>query len=423
MRHSSLRFATISLFFSIGACTASGSDDQSHGPVFGPNDGGGADVTTTGDGATSPPGDGATPPDDATSDAPPPPPVDGGQDSGQDAGQDSGGCTETTAVLSASSSMLYQSVAVGGGAWTTASVAGTFRGSAALVPFGSGFHGVVVATGNAIQWTAWGGAAWSALMSIGGAATSSAPALATIGGTEIDLVYRGNTDSKYYHGTFKTGAWDSATDPVGGAAAQSFGPTGVGLATIGGALVLSHAGGNNTNLYAEGLAAGTGIPVTGAQTEALLPPILAMNGGANDAMVLYVHLGDFRISWATRAGATWTDHGAIDTTLFTGTGIPVAASALAGGKAVLVYQGSNGKAYASLFDGSTWSVPATNLDPGALGGLPAIAPGACGDDAIIALPMASGAAKTVRLRAGAWQPAADVSGTSGTNVVAIATAN
>jgi hypothetical protein len=418
MRHSSLRFGAIGLVCAIGACTASGSDDQSHGPVFGPNDGGADAGARDGDlPDTAQGGDGATPPppDDAGSDATPPP----GDSGGQDTGVDAGGCTDKTAVLAASATTFTQSVAAGTGAWTTGSVNGTFRGGAAVVPFGTGFHGVVIGAANALQWTAWSGASWSAPAAIGGIAVAGVPALATIG-TSVHLVYRDGT-AKYFHGTFNAGAWDAALDPVGGAAAQSFGPTGVGMDNVAGALLFAHAGGNNTNLFAEGLAAGTGKQIGTANTEALVPSLIALNGSANDAMVVYVHLGDFRVSWATRAAGTWTDHGAIDTTLFTGTGIPVAAAALPGGKAVIAFQGSNGKAYAVTFDGTTWALPATNLDPGALGGLPAVSPGACGDDAVVALPMASGAVKTARLKGGTWTTAADVTGTVASNVVAIAT--
>jgi hypothetical protein len=416
MRNSVLRSVSIALFFSVAACTAAGSDDQSHGPVFGPNDAGvdGAKGEVGG----IPPEDGASPPPDgAALDTNPPPPP---NDSGADAGSDAGGCTDKTAVLAASATTLYTSVAVGAGAWTTTNVTGTFHGGTTLVPFGTGFHGVVVGAGNAIQWLAWTGASWTAPLPIGGAATTFAPALTTLNGTEVHLVYA-DAGKKYFHGTFKAGAWDAATDPVGGAAAQSFGPTGVGLAAIGGALLMAHAGGNNTNLFAEGLAAGSGVPVATAQTEALMPALIASPVTGSDAMIVYVHLVDFKISWATRAGATWTDHGKMDDTLFTGAGIWVAAATLAGGKAVIVFQGSNGKAYATTFDGAKWVVPATNLDPGTLGGLPAVAPGACGDDAVVALPMTGGAVKTARLTGGTWSPAVDVTGTAASNVVAIAT--
>ncbi len=420
MRNSSLRFVLIALFFPVAACTASGSTDQAHGPTFGPNDGGRDGNTATGGDGGSPQDDGASPPPDAAgADASPPPPNDSGTDAASDADTDAGGCADKTAVLSASTTTLYQAVRTGAGAWATASVAGAYNGGTTLVPFGGGFHGVVIGASNAIQWTAWSGASWSAPTSIGGAITTAQPALTTLAGTEVHLVYRDGAD-KYFHGTYKAGAWDAATDPVGGSSAQSFGPTGVGMAAVGGALLFAHRGGNNTNLYAEGLAAGTGLQIGTAQTESLVPALVATSG-ASDAMVVYIHLNDFKVSWATRTGTVWTDHAKIDDTLFTGTGIPVAAAALPGGKAVIVFQGSNGKAYAVRFDGTNWVLPATNLDPGILAGLPAVAPGACGDDAIVALPMAGGAVKTARLTGGTWSAAVDVTGTAASSVVAIAT--
>ncbi len=419
------------MFFAVAACTASGSDDQAHGPVFGANEGGAGDGggrldggLTQGDGAAR--GDGALPPPPP----PPPPPSDGGQDSGgqdsgaQDAGQDSGGqdsgggCTDTTAVLSASATSLYESAATGTGGFTTTTVSGTYRGGAQLVAFGGGFVGTIVGASDAIQFTKWTGGTWSGLAPIG--AATGAPALATVSATEVDLVYRG-LDGKYYFGKYISNAWDAANGAVGGSAAQSFGPTAVGLAGVGGAALMAHAGGNNTNLYAEGLAAGSAAQIGAAQTQTLVPAVIATSG-ANDAMVVYVHSGDFKVSWATRASGVWTDRGAIDATLFTGTGVPVAAAPLGGGKAVIVFQGSDGKGYAVTFDGTNWVLPAVNLGGGvALSGLPVVAPGACGDDAIAALPASGSGVKVVRLSGGAWSAAEDVASTTGATVAAIAT--
>jgi hypothetical protein len=121
----------------------------------------------------------------------------------------------------------------------------------------------------------------------------------------------------------------------------------------------------------------------------------------------------------TVAGATWTDHGAIDTTLFTND--PVAAAPIAGGKAVLVFRGSDGKSYGSIFNGTTWSLPAAPLAAGTLGGPPSIAAGACGDDAVAALPMTTGEVQIVRLVGGAWAAATSVTGTGPATRAAIAT--
>jgi hypothetical protein len=415
MRHSFLRSARLALFCAVPACAASGTDDRAHGPAF-DLDAGDARATLDGAPDGAPAGDA-----DATDGASPF--VDGGGDAPADAPPDTttpdaGNCSAKTAVVGAGAASFYQALAVGRGAFTVGIVGVSTGSPGALTAVSGGFLAATRSTNDLLVWTAAPAASWSALAQSGAATTTAAPAVAAVG-ADVHVVYLGS-NGKYYHGTYSGGAWDAASDPVGGAgAAQSFGPSAVGMAAVGGALLLAHRGGTSAQLYAEGWSAGTwsAAPVATAQVAAIPPAVVPMSG-ASDAMIAYVHDADFKVSWATRAGGAWTDHGGIDATFFTNA--RPALAPLAGGKAVLAFVGTDGKGYATTFDGAAWSKPPTPLGTATLGGPPALAPGVCGDDAIAALP-AAGDAQVLRSSGGAWSAPDAIVGMQGATSISVAT--
>jgi hypothetical protein len=335
---------------------------------------------------------------------------------------DSGNCTDHTAVVLGNGSSTHEALATGRGAFVMASVGSALIGSPALVPTGAGFHAALRSTNDALSSTASSGTTWSALTQIGAATTSGPPALSTIG-PDLHLVYLGS-NGKYYHGTFSNGFWDAAGDPVGGVgASQSFGPTAVGMTTVGGVLLFAHRGGSGPQLYAEEWSSGTWTsgPVSTAQSDVVPPAVIALNGGAADAMVAFLRVTDFKVSFATRTSGTWSTPAILDTTIYSSD--PVALAPMSGGRALLVFRGSDNVAYFSTYSGSAWSLPAQPVlsSKPALSGPPAAAAGACGDDAVVVLPVSGSDALVVSYTGGAWSAPSALTGATSATGAAIAT--
>ncbi len=410
-----------SLFSTALGCAASGSDDRAHGPVFDPHDAGSSDATgegappkPVGDAAVDVPAFDSALPEAAPADAP------------HDSADSTSACTDKTALVAGNGTTLYGALKTGDGAWATSSTSSAVLSAPALVATGGGFHAVIRASGNALKWTATAGASWSALAQIGQATTRDTPSLATLGAA-VHLVYQGN-DFKYYHGTFSGGAWDAASDPVGGASAQSFGPSAPSTAGVGAELLVAHRGGNaSVELYDEIYASGGWQPghlQTGVQLETIPTTTMAMNGGTSDAMIAFLRLGDFKISYVTRVASAWSSAKILDTTAYANDRLGLAP--LPGGRAVLVYRGSDGKPYFSVYDATAvpeWTLPAplvAGTNP-QIAGVPAIAPGACGDEAVAALAIAGGDVLVTRFVGGVWTSPAAITGTGSSTSLAIAT--
>ncbi len=421
MRHSLLR----SVLFSVAlAGCVTGSDDQRHGPVF--------EVADTGV-DRAPVDDAATPSADATtSDAgtladvavAPDAPIE--KDAVAD-GVGPHGCPSQVAVIAGNGSSLYQSLFTGAGPWNTSFASTALLSTPAVVGVGSGFHAVVRTTSDLLKFSTSSGAQWSPLAGIGASTTTAAtPALAA-SGANVHLVYLGS-NSKFYHGIFTANAWDTASDPVGGTAAQSFGPTPPGAAAIGGSLVIAQAGSDHL-VYDQSLS-GTGWLTAhqqaGAQVGPIRPAICALDGAASDVMVVFVHQTDNKISFITHAtGGTWSAPAMLDGVAASAD--PVSLAPMSGGRAVVVFRSAaDQKAYFSVYSATTspqWTSPALLAGAAAVAapGVPAVATGVCGDDAIAAFPLTGDNVQVVRLRGATWTAGEAVTATSSATAVAIAT--
>lgn len=353
---------------------------------------------------------------DASGDAPSDAPADTGTDATPDAG-----CAQTLAVLGGNGTSSFAAT-WSAGAWSTpSSLGGSFASVAAFVPYATGYIGALQeATSSTLASSV--GAPFTQLAQIAAATTQGPPVLATIGGA-AHVVYWGS-DFKFYHGTYSAGAWDTASDPVGGSSSQSFGSSAPTLAAVGTELVVGQAGTNNT-LYAQSWTGGTwaaAIAITGASVDATVSPTLvALTGGGADLLVVAPSQNTDVLYFATRTGGTWSSLAMVhDATTFTP--YVVALAPLAGGKAALVYEGGDTEPYVSVFDGSTWSAPAalvSGTNPTLLSP-PQITAGVCGNDATVALVPSSGVVSITSLSGGTWSAPNALTGTSGVTYASIA---
>ena len=442
-RHSVLSLA---VGVAAGACATSGVDNV-HGPTFG--DGGsdakaGADASPGADGAADASHDVAAADapgaesssgagDDAAGDAPGEATTDGGDggDGGGDTGPTEGGstCPSTMAILAAGGSAVAQAV-YGHGQWSSASsIAGGASAAPSLAPLGTGYLGVYTGAGTAgslpLEWTAYTGS-WSQPAHVAAALAQGAPALAVTGAT-AHVVYWGS-NSKFYHGTY-AGSWDAASDPLQPAGGtQSFGPSAPAAAAVGSTLVAAQSG--QDGVAYDQAWSGTwqaAAPVAGSSVvTSLSPAVVAMNGGAADLMIVFVHAGDagsYYLQYATRSGGTWSSPADVHDTagsIAYSSSTP-ALAALPGGKAVLAWQGSSpAYPYVSTFDpASGWTAPiAASSD--ALLSPPSVAPGVCGADAVMAYVKTGGAVEVVTLSGGSWGTPVAIAGTTGLQWAAIA---
>jgi hypothetical protein len=421
MRRTALFFTLPLLPVFAGALVAACSSDDNggvHGEVFDIDGGSQPDGTTIlGDGSfVSPDG---SPQNDGSTISP-----DGGT-----------ACTSgTIAIVGGGASSAFASTSTGTGAFTTQSFSAV--GVAALpsvVSFGTGFQAVFNAAGtNALNATSYASPTWSTPAAIAGTYALEMPTLAVVG-TTLHLVYEGNFDDAggldshdYFHGTLSGSTW-SANDPVGTANVnQSFGPHSLGAAGLATELVTGQVGSNN-NVYARSLSGGTwaaSVDIVSSGnlgddgTSGTAPRLVALTSGP-EILAVYTRQTDYKLMAITRTGGTWQSTATlIDTNDYTTE--PFNLVALPGGKAIVTWRGSNTFGYASVFNGTTWSTPATALTSFAINSAPAISVGDCGSVAVAAYAKAAGTVEMIRYDGTSWGTAQAVTGASGATYVAIA---
>jgi hypothetical protein len=150
------------------------------------------------------------------------------------------------------------------------------------------------------------------------------------------------------------------------------------------------------------------------------PAIVALSGGASDLLAAYLRNADYKVMAVARTAGTWTPSPMqIDVNAFTND--PVALAPLPGGKALLVFRGTDQKAYFSTWDGtSTWTAPAPVTTAVVLS-TPSIAPGVCGADAVVAWAESGGGVRWSTFTAGTFSSPQSLPGTNGAKFVAVAT--
>jgi len=393
----------------LGAAACGNGGPQIYGPAYDGGEGGAGDAKL-----------------DVASDSPAP------QEGGPaDTGADAPACSSTVALLGGSATTLFGAGGHGLSGLSAQSLTGNLLDCmqdftcgipAAVVPLGTGLFGVLATSAGALESTSFA-ASWAAPAAIAGAgATIDGPALAAVSGN-AELVYQG-ADYKYYHAHY-TQSWSPAAEPVGGSATQSYGARAPGAAAAGGDLVTAQGGADGylyTQVYTGGAWQAAAQNGSAAVQNTIPPAIVTMNGGGSELLAAYLRITDYKIMSVDRKSGTWsTSPVQVNVNAFTDD--PLALAALPGGKALLVYRGSDKKPYFSVWDGQAWSVPAAALgatNP-SIASAPSAAAGVCGADAVVAWAETGGGVVVVPFSAGAFGSPQSVAGTSGAKFVALGT--
>lgn len=349
---------------------------------------------------------------------------DAGQHPAAEAGEAGVACVRSAVVLggqvAGASTLAFGATLRADTGWNVATLPTNVVAPPAVVPYDTGFLAAFVDTNGGLDFatSTWG---WGSPATISKATAQGSPSLAVVGMT-VHLAYQGS-NGKYYHGTYSPAAgWDGASDPVGGTK-QGFGPAAPVAAAIGGALVIAY-GGQDGALYDETWTAGGGWAPdnehASAQVGKLAPAIVALEGGASDALIVYVNPAG-TLYFTARSGASWSAPTVISTSAFTNAAVSLAP--LTGARAMMTYLGTNGLPYFSVYDPTTtpeWTAPAA-LGAGAtnLSSPPSVASGVCGDDAVAVLVSSTGA-QSLGYAAGTWSAPSTLPGTAGMAFASVA---
>jgi hypothetical protein len=369
---------------------------------------------------------------DAMSDVSSGPDAQGDANVTMDAGDGGVGCPGITALLAGSSSSLVGASRVGDAALKVDVLSGGTNDRMAIVALGAGFLGVLRSPNDAIRATVFS-TSWADPVVVASAVTRDAPALAAIQ-MSAHLVYQAksndqNVDFKFFHGTFSGGMWDSANDPVGGSGpSQSYGPRAPTMSALGAQLRIVQ-GGDDSVLYDQVWSGSWQAAMGHGMLQKTIPPVIvALNGGADDALVVFARNGDYKIMSTSHSGSGWSTPVLVDANAFLSgaTNEPVALAALPNGKAVLVFRGTDSKPYVSFYDPMAmppWTAPGalvsgTNPD---VSSLPSIAPGVCGADIVVAFVESGMGVKLTKLTGTTWSAPELVPQSSAAAYVAVAT--
>ncbi len=310
-------------------------------------------------------------------------------------------------VLAGTKSLTAGHVAansIPGGAWTVARLAGTTQSGTALAMLDDGTSVALVRNNvdDALKFTRWSGATWSALADVGaGVTTQGKPSLA--GGATAEAVFHG-VDFKHYNATF-TGSW-SAIGTVGSPRSpmglQVFGPSVP--------VVLNRGSGNLTVAYVEdGSNRPTAIdfspmywqtPVN-VSTDVVSttgpwpsPSLVAPSSGPT--LLMTWHTG-VQFRYSTSTAGTWSAPANITSALSVD---PAVMLALPGGEVLMLFRGLDNNLYAlSYISNGSWGLPAQVITGIALLSSPAVAKGQGGALAEVAYVGTDGAAYHLRLAA------------------------
>ncbi len=397
------------LFACFAALCACDETPKTYGPVY---DGGPDSSDAAADAA-----------DDVALDAP--------ADSPVDAPSDAPSCASTVAILGGNATSLFGAAGPGGAALSAASLPGSLRdcgttsGCAdpvAIARFGTGLLAVLATSTGALDSTTMT-TSWADPAAVASASTIDGPSLAVIGAT-AHLVYQ-DAQYKYFHAEYTNSAWDAATNPVGGGgSSQSFGARAPSAAAAGADVVVVQAG-SDSLLYDQTWNGSwqAAHQQGGAAVENTLPPtMVALSGGSSELLAAYLRVNDYKVMTVARTGGAWGTPMLVDANAYSNN--PVALAALPGGKALVVFRGSDGKPYFSVWDGaSAWTAPAPIVggnDP-VIASVPSLAPGVCGADAVVAFAVSGGGIELASFTAGSFGAPVAVAGTSGAKFVAVGT--
>ena len=318
--------------------------------------------------------------------------TDGAQNGGE-TGVDCGGpdcvlCPTVLLLATGAASVVVAGEYHPGGAWLTTTLPATTveAPGLAFTAAGKGVGLIRNATAqpanpqsdDLVEAVTWSAGVWSAFAAIGGAArTRGRPAVVSVDST-AQAVFHG-VDFKHDYAAWSGSQWTPTSDPVGGAATQSFGPSAPDLAVIGAdATAVFIDGLNGTNhLTVQDRKAGVwqskidlAASAPGASF-AISPSIAAVTGGP-ELLVVYVRASDKQMLWLARTAGSWSMAAPIASAL---TSDRVALTGLAGGGALLAFRGTDSKLYTSRLAAGAWSAPIKAGGEALLASSPALARG------------------------------------------------
>jgi hypothetical protein len=303
----------------------------------------------------------------------------------------------------------------GAGWMTTTLTDATTDGPAIALTSSTSAIGIIRSTSNGgeLRSTDWAPpGSWLSFTAVSATVTTRATPAIAASGTSAAAVFQGNDFKHYFalHGA----TWSPVAEPVGGTAAQSFGPSPAAITALGADVVIANAG-NNGDLYDQTRTGGAWMTANGhglGSVVTLTPAIITPTAGP-ELMIAFVRKTDARIVYTTRTGGIWTAPAQIDVNALTND--PVSLVALPAGRAVAAYRGQDGKLYASRFDPAAtpvWSPPAAVFTPNvATPSTPALAVGLAGADAeMVYIDGAGGAAKHTSLTGTTWSVPVTIGG-------------
>ncbi|MFO0760177.1 MAG: hypothetical protein U0359_27095 [Byssovorax sp.] len=306
--------------------------------------------------------------------------------------------------------------------WTTTSINGEATPEAPAIAMTSATEALLVirssANGGEVRFATWTPGMFSAFAAIGAGITTRAAPHAVGAAGEVDLVFHGD-DFKHYFGLHQAALWSPKAEPVGGAAAQSFGPSPASITALGADRVACFAG-QNGDLYDQTRTGGAWQAAHAhglGNVIALTPAIVAPAVPGVELLVVYADKNSAKILYTLRAAGLWSAPAAVDPNSFTAD--PVALTPVSGG-AVMAFRGLDGKIYFSRFSAASmppWSPPAALAQPNpTTPGAPALAPGIGGHDAELCYAGADGMAYHTSLGAQGFSAPIAVGGAQVTRV-------
>jgi hypothetical protein len=302
----------------------------------------------------------------------------------------------------------YMSTYKGAGNWDASRGHPGMRSAAAIVTVGSSLVASYEGAYSAVLFTKLSGGTWSAPFSVGSAQTAGPPAAVTFGGG-VRLVYLGQ-DGSYHMGTYGSTGWDDATavaEPTGGITIP--GKSSPAAAAISTSVIMTMAG-NDGSLGRTTFSSSSWSALgkfTNANAYESQPSMVALDsGGAKDLLMVYTG-SDFLLHYVSRDSAThtWGTPGLVDSAASTAGARDSETSmvTMPGGKAMLLWRGTNNAGYYSIWDPSTGTFGSPKeLVSGSpeLNSAPVGTRGACGSDVTVAYAKKAGGVELVRYSGG-----------------------
>jgi hypothetical protein len=335
---------------------------------------------------------------------PPPPPG---------APQIDAACKDKLGVVAgdAADSYTYVMGYKGDGTWDVAKGHPGIRSAATVIPVGSSLVATYQGTFSAILWTKMTGTSWSAPFSVGSASAASAPSSVAFAGG-LKMFYLG-TDDHYHMGTYGASGWDDATalgEPSTGTSAipGKSAPTAAAIST---SVVLAFTGNDGSmsrTTYSSSSFSTLG-KFSGVTAYEAQPSMTALDtGGANDLLMVYTG-GDSVLRWVGRSASshTWNSPTIVDASAVTAsTPTETSLVAMPGGKAMLLFRGTNNQPYFSIWDPASGFAAPAELASGTnpeLASAPVATRGHCGSDVTVAYAKKDGGVEIMRYGSGAWK--------------------